>query len=177
MIHQENVNMINEEFHINRIMDITKNYLILKNQLIEKLLGTDIYPYVLMMKYLVGELENFKLTDSPTKFWPYLNIEKGINQLNKCNLNERILTDWVVFERVKEIPNKMTTTDPLELFLIFKIQGDDLKYMFFGIYKEKVLNEETTISILDKEKDIQDAKLKYSNYLNSIEEEETNEEV
>ena len=45
--------MINEEFHINRIMDITKNYLILKNQLIEKLLGTDIYPYVLMMKYLL----------------------------------------------------------------------------------------------------------------------------
>ena len=71
----------------------------------------------------------------------------------------------------------MTTTDPLELFLIFKIQGDDLKYMFFGIYKEKVLNEETTISILDKEKDIQDAKIKYANYLNSIEEEETNEEV
>lgn len=153
------------KYQVDRRLNIIQSYLLLKNQLIEKLLGTDLYPYVLNMQYLVGELEHYMLTDSPTKFWPYLKGDKGINRLNNSNLTESVLSDWVTFEKVKEIPNRFQSTDKLEMFLIFKIQGNDLKYMFFSIYKENVINQEKTIELLNKEPDIIMSKNVHKKYM------------
>lgn len=158
------------KYQVDRLLNITQSYLILKNQLIEKLLETDLYPYVLNMKYLVGELEHYMLTESPTKYWKYLNGDKGINTLNNSNLTTDILSDWNVFEKIKEIPNKYQSTDKLEMVLIFKIQGSSLRYMFFSVYKENVINQEKTIELLNKEQDIRLSQISHQNYKKLIEE-------
>lgn len=160
------------KYQVDRILNISQSYLILKNQLIEKVLETDLYPYVLNMKYLVGEIEHFMLTESPTKYWKYLKGDKGINKLNNSNLTEEILSDWNVFEKTKDIPNKFQSVDKLEMVLIFKIQGSTLKYMFFSIYKDNVINQEKTIDLLNNEPDIKETKISYQNYRKQLEEDE-----
>ena len=67
-------------------VDTLQQYLMMKMAIVEKIKNTQLFPYLLEMEYLLGNINGIRVSDDPIeKLGPYLRIQKGINEKLKVN--------------------------------------------------------------------------------------------
>ena len=144
---------------VKKMVDITKQYLLQKNNIIETLKETILFPYLLEMEYLVGIFEGSKLTDSPEIILPLFKdngATKGVTSLMGMVMDEVSITDWNVFRyqiKIKKknaIINGMDNYEVFNCFLLLQIK-ESVNYFLFSEYNDKIYDQEITLTMLDKQ--------------------------
>lgn len=170
---------VNEEsFKVKQNTDILQQYLMQKSVILEKVKGTYLFPYILNMQYLVGIIENVKVTDDPIEtLAPYLNTLEGINRTLKVNFNRENLIDWEVFKLDVYFSqtdwdniNKdkyfgqgnVPAFDELKIYLLIKIYGNSLDLIIFGIIDNHVIKQDKIQYFLDNDPKVLETKRELS---------------
>lgn len=142
-------------------VDTLQQYLMMKMAIVEKIKNTQLFPYLLEMEYLLGNINGIRVSDDPIeKLGPYLRIQKGINEKLKVNFTRDELLEWEVFRLNILLPTEYNTYNDFEAFIILRIQNDTLNFLIFGIINDNVIDSERTILLLDRDDRIQDIKRK-----------------
>lgn len=166
---------INEEsFKIRQNADILQQYLMQKAVILEKVKGTYLFPYILNMKYLVGIIENVKITEDPIDtIAPYLNTLEGINRTLKVNFNRENLIDWEMFKLDVRFSKtnwealnqdkysgqgQAPTFEELTIYLLIKIAGNNLDLIIFGIIDGHIVKQDKIQYFLDNDPKILETK-------------------
>lgn len=142
-------------------VDTLQQYLMMKMAIVEKIKNTQLFPYLLEMEYLLGNINGIRVSDDPIeKLGPYLRIQKGINEKLKVNFTRDELLEWEVFRLNILLPTEYNTYNDFEAFIILRIQNDTLNFLIFGIINDNVIDSERTVLLLDRDDRIQDIKRK-----------------
>lgn len=142
-------------------VDTLQQYLMMKMAIVEKIKNTQLFPYLLEMEYLLGNINGIRVSDDPIeKLGPYLRIQKGINEKLKVNFTRDELLEWEVFRLNILLPTEYNTYNDFEVFIILRIQNDTLNFLIFGIINDNVIDSERTVLLLDRDDRIQDIKRK-----------------
>ena len=150
-------------FKVSQNIDTLQQYLMQKSNIIQKLKSTFLFPYLLNMEYLVGTIENVKITDDPIdELSPYLNTINGINKILQVNFNRENLTDWEVFRFVHHITNDENPMNiintQLNIYILLKFKNNSLDLLMFGIIEGRVLKQDKVAVFLDNDIQIQETK-------------------
>ena len=142
-------------------VDTLQQYLMMKMAIVEKIKNTQLFPYLLEMEYLLGNINGIRVSDDPIeKLGPYLRIQKGINEKLKVNFTRDELLEWEVFRLNILLPTEYNTYNDFEAFIILRIQNDTLNFLIFGIINDNEIDSERTVLLLDRDDRIQDIKRK-----------------
>lgn len=142
-------------------VDTLQQYLMMKMAIVEKIKATQLFPYLIEMEYLVGNINGIKVSDDPIeKLGPYLRIQNGINEKMKVNFTREELLEWEVFRLNILLPTEFHTYNDFEAFIILRIQNDTLSFLVFGIINDNIIEAERTILLLDKDDRILEVKRK-----------------
>ena len=142
-------------------VDTIQQYLMMKMAIVEKIKNTQLFPYLLEMEYLLGNINGIRVSDDPIeKLGPYLRIQKGINEKLKVNFTRDELLEWEVFRLNILLPTEYNTYNDFEAFIILRIQNDTLNFLIFGIINDNVIDSERTVLLLDRDDRLQDIKRK-----------------
>ena len=152
-------NDLNYKIKVN--VDTLQQYLMMKMAIVEKIKATQLFPYLLEMEYLLGNINGIRVSDDPIeKLGPYLRIQKGINEKLNVNFTRDELLEWEVFRLNILLPTEYNTYNDFEAFIILRIQNDTLNFLIFGIINDNVIDSERTVLLLDRDDRIQDIKRK-----------------
>lgn len=143
-----------KEAYLNKSADIIKQYLLLKNNIIETLKDTFLFPYLLEMDYLVGEYEGLKVSDSPMETLGYFNMRNGVKELMGIEMDINLLQSWNVFRLKIPIKDKYQQINYFKVYLFLKIRNNTLDYFLFSEYQGKIFVQEITLNMLDKQPNI-----------------------
>lgn len=153
-----------QNYKLKTNVDTLQQYLMMKTAIIEKVKQTPLFPYLLEMEYLVGSINGIKASEDPIeKLGPYLRIQNGINEKLKVDFTREELLDWEVFRLLILLPTDYHTFNEFEVFIILKIQNDNLSFVLFGLINDNIIDAERTLLILDKDDRIQDIKKRIRN--------------
>lgn len=145
-----------EEF----LMYLNEQKLIIKNNILETVHNTPLFPYVLEMEHLIGILEGVQLTDDPIKLLSRYIFENstieikteeqhrglGINEVLGTNLKISDLNMYHVF-RYKQT---LTKEKPLHINIYLLIHKTQKLYLMFSESQNRILSENITKELLDR---------------------------
>ena len=170
--------MDEKSFRINQNAEILQMYAVQKASILQKIKNTFLFPYLLNMQYLIGTLENVKITEDPIEqLAPFLNTIDGINKTLKVNFNRENLIDWEVFKHTvyftkeqiinsNELPYVEQTQNikasELDIYLLLKLSGNNLDYIIFGIIDNKILKQDKIQYFLDNDPKVLETKKELS---------------
>jgi hypothetical protein len=133
-----------------KVLDITKQYLLNKNNIIEVLSETPLLPYLLEMEYLVGEYENLMVSDSPTETLWWFKQPNGVTEKMNIEMDQYSLKKWNVFRLKTDIKNKQNEINIFTCYMFIQITTE-VNYFLFSVYGDKVYDQEITLTFLDKQ--------------------------
>ena len=137
---------------LNKIAEVNKQYLLNKNNILEKLKETVLFPYLLEMEYLVGYYEGIQLTDSPNETLKYFPGRGGVTEISGISMDVNTIISWNVFRYKRPIKTQFGL-EYFTCYLFLKITTS-VQYFLFSFYKDKVYNQEITLTYLDKQPEI-----------------------
>ena len=156
---------VEQNFKIQQNIQVLEQYTLQKSIILNKVKTTYILPYLLNMNYMVGELNNVKITENPIdELSPYLNGQDGINKTLNVNFTREELKDWEIFKYTIYLfeNEQYTNTDELNIYLLLKIVGNQLNLVIFGLYgmfDSRVIGTDKCLQFLDNDIKIKDTKI------------------
>lgn len=136
-----------------------EQYLLQKSNLLEKLKSTELFPYLLNMEYLVGNIDSVLITDDPVEeLSPYLNIQDGINQKLNVSFTREELLDWELFRLITNVCPDEYTSYEIKSYILLRILNGKLMVLIFGILENKIIPENEILKLLNGDIKIQETK-------------------
>lgn len=157
--------------YLKKSASIIKQYLLAKNNILEAIKETFLFPYLLEMEYLIGTYEGVVVSDSPTETLPYFKMPNGLKELMNIDIDNSTLNNWNVFRLKIPIKDKYSNINYFNTYAFIRI-AKSIDYFFFSFYEGKIFTQELTLTMLDKQPAINDIK-----YLINNSKEQKNEEV
>lgn len=164
----------NKENLIQKFLYLNEQKLLKKNYIIELVKDTMLFPYVLEMEHLIGNIEGIAFTDDPIKilarfFFPKINasiqqsntdsfldatnVALGVNDIFNTNYTVQDILNFNVFRyRTKlSTPDKNNLPIYVNSYLLIRIgQNPEDNYFMFSEVQNKLLNQNITMELLDR---------------------------
>lgn len=164
----------NKENLIQKFLYLNEQKLLKKNYILELVKDTMLFPYVLEMEHLVGNIEGIAFTDDPTRilsrfFFPKINtsiqqsptdnfldattIALGVNDIFNTNYTVQDILNFNVFRYKTQLstPDKNQLPIYINSYLFIKNGASpEDNYFMFSEVQNKLLNQNITMELLDK---------------------------
>lgn len=165
-----------KEAYLKKSANIIKQYLLAKNNIIEAIKNTFLFPYLLEMEYLIGSYEGVPVSDSPNETLPYFKMRNGIKELMNIDIDSSTINNWNVFRIKIPIKNKMEQINYFTAYCYIRI-AKVVDYFFFAYYNQKIYDQELTLTMLDKQPIISDIKKTINDSLGEENEQPVHEQI
>ena len=164
----------NKENIIQKFLYLNEQKLLKKNYILELVKDTILFPYVLEMEHLVGNIEGIAFTDEPTRilsrfFFPKINasiqqsqtdsfldatnVALGVNDIFNTNYTIQDILNFNVFRYKTKLasPDKNNLPIYVNSYLLIRIgvEPED-NYFMFSEVQNKLLNQNITMELLDR---------------------------
>ena len=164
----------NKENIIQKFLYLNEQKLLKKNYILELVKDTILFPYVLEMEHLVGNIEGIAFTDEPTRilsrfFFPKINasiqqsqtdsfldatnVALGVNDIFNTNYTIQDILNFNVFRYKTKLasPDKNNLPIYVNSYLLIKIgENPEDNYFMFSEVQNKLLNQNITMELLDR---------------------------
>ena len=164
----------NKENIIQKFLYLNEQKLLKKNYILELVKDTILFPYVLEMEHLIGNIEGIAFTDDPTRilsrfFFPKINasiqqsqtdsfldatnVALGVNDIFNTNYTVKDILNFNVFRYKTKLasPDKNNLPIYVNSYLLIKIgENPEDNYFMFSEVQNKLLNQNITMELLDR---------------------------
>lgn len=164
----------NKENIIQKFLYLNEQKLLKKNYILGLVKDTILFPYVLEMEHLVGNIEGIAFTDDPTRilarfFFPKINasiqqsqtdnfldatnVALGVNDIFNTNYTVRDILNFNVFRYKTQLasPDKNNLPIYINSYLLIKNGAEpEDNYFMFSEVQNKLLNQNITMELLDR---------------------------
>ena len=164
----------NKENIIQKFLYLNEQKLLKKNYILELVKDTILFPYVLEMEHLIGNIEGIAFTDDPTRilsrfFFPKINasiqqsqtdsfldatnVALGVNDIFNTNYTVKDILNFNVFRYKTQLASPDKNNLPIYvnsyLFIRNGAEPED-NYFMFSEVQNKLLNQNITMELLDR---------------------------
>ena len=164
----------NKENIIQKFLYLNEQKLLKKNYILELVKDTILFPYVLEMEHLIGNIEGIAFTDDPTRilsrfFFPKINasiqqsqtdsfldatnVALGVNDIFNTNYTVKDILNFNVFRYKTKLasPDKNNLPIYVNSYLLIRngTEPED-NYFMFSEVQNKLLNQNITMELLDR---------------------------
>lgn len=164
----------NKENIIQKFLYLNEQKLLKKNYILELVKDTILFPYVLEMEHLLGNIEGIAFTDDPTRilsrfFFPKINasiqqsqtdsfldatnVALGVNDIFNTNYTIQDILNFNVFRYKTKLasPDKNNLPIYVNSYLLIRngVEPED-NYFMFSEVQNKLLNQNITMELLDR---------------------------
>ena len=164
----------NKENIIQKFLYLNEQKLLKKNYILELVKDTILFPYVLEMEHLIGNIEGIAFTDDPTRilsrfFFPKINasiqqsqtdsfldatnVALGVNDIFNTNYTVKDILNFNVFRYKTKLasPDKNNLPIYVNSYLLIRngVEPED-NYFMFSEVQNKLLNQNITMELLDR---------------------------
>ena len=164
----------NKENIIQKFLYLNEQKLLKKNYILELVKDTILFPYVLEMEHLIGNIEGIAFTDDPTRilsrfFFPKINasiqqsqtdsfldatnVALGVNDIFNTNYTVKDILNFNVFRYKTKLASPDKNNLPIYvnsyLFIRNGAEPED-NYFMFSEVQNKLLNQNITMELLDR---------------------------
>lgn len=164
----------NKENIIQKFLYLNEQKLLKKNYILESVKDTILFPYVLEMEHLIGNIEGIAFTDEPTRilsrfFFPKINasiqqsqtdsfldatnVALGVNDIFNTNYTIQDILNFNVFRYKTKLasPDKNNLPIYVNSYLLIRngVEPED-NYFMFSEVQNKLLNQNITMELLDR---------------------------
>lgn len=164
----------NKENIIQKFLYLNEQKLLKKNYILELVKDTILFPYVLEMEHLIGNIEGIAFTDDPTRilsrfFFPKINasiqqsqtdsfldatnVALGVNDIFNTNYTIQDILNFNVFRYKTKLasPDKNNLPIYVNSYLLIRngVEPED-NYFMFSEVQNKLLNQNITMELLDR---------------------------
>lgn len=164
----------NKENIIQKFLYLNEQKLLKKNYILELVKDTILFPYVLEMEHLIGNIEGIAFTDDPTRilsrfFFPKINasiqqsqtdsfldatnVALGVNDIFNTNYTIQDILNFNVFRYKTKLasPDKNNLPIYVNSYLLIRIGAEpEDNYFMFSEVQNKLLNQNITMELLDR---------------------------
>ena len=164
----------NKENIIQKFLYLNEQKLLKKNYILELVKDTILFPYVLEMEHLIGNIEGIAFTDDPTRilsrfFFPKINasiqqsqtdsfldatnVALGINDIFNTNYTIQDILNFNVFRYKTKLasPDKNNLPIYVNSYLLIRNGAEpEDNYFMFSEVQNKLLNQNITMELLDR---------------------------
>ena len=164
----------NKENIIQKFLYLNEQKLLKKNYILELVKDTILFPYVLEMEHLIGNIEGIAFTDEPTRilsrfFFPKINasiqqsqtdsfldatnVALGVNDIFNTNYTIQDILNFNVFRYKTKLASPDKNNLPIYVnsyLLIRNGVGPEDNYFMFSEVQNKLLNQNITMELLDR---------------------------
>lgn len=164
----------NKENIIQKFLYLNEQKLLKKNYILELVKDTILFPYVLEMEHLIGNIEGIAFTDDPTRilsrfFFPKINasiqqsqtdsfldatnVALGVNDIFNTNYTIQDILNFNVFRYKTKLasPDKNNLPIYVNSYLLIRIGSEpEDNYFMFSEVQNKLLNQNITMELLDR---------------------------
>lgn len=164
----------NKENIIQKFLYLNEQKLLKKNYILELVKDTILFPYVLEMEHLIGNIEGIAFTDDPTRilsrfFFPKINasiqqsqtdsfldatnIALGVNDIFNTNYTIQDILNFNVFRYKTKLasPDKNNLPIYVNSYLLIRNGAEpEDNYFMFSEVQNKLLNQNITMELLDR---------------------------
>ncbi len=164
----------NKENIIQKFLYLNEQKLLKKNYILELVKDTILFPYVLEMEHLIGNIEGIAFTDDPTRilsrfFFPKINasiqqsqtdsfldatnVALGVNDIFNTNYTIRDILNFNVFRYKTKLasPDKNNLPIYVNSYLLIRNGAEpEDNYFMFSEVQNKLLNQNITMELLDR---------------------------
>ena len=163
----------NKENIIQKFLYLNEQKLLKKNYILELVKDTILFPYVLEMEHLIGNIEGIAFTDDPTRilsrfFFPKINasiqqsqtdsfldatnVALGVNDIFNTNYTIQDILNFNVFRYKTKLasPDKNNLPIYVNSYLLIRNGAEpEDNYFMFSEVQNKLLNQNITMELLD----------------------------
>ena len=164
----------NKENIIQKFLYLNEQKLLKKNYILELVKDTILFPYVLEMEHLIGNIEGIAFTDDPTRilsrfFFPKINasiqqsqtdsfldatnVALGVNDIFNTNYTIQDILNFNVFRYKTKLasPDKNNLSIYVNSYLLIRNGAEpEDNYFMFSEVQNKLLNQNITMELLDR---------------------------
>ena len=164
----------NKENIIQKFLYLNEQKLLKKNYILELVKDTILFPYVLEMEHLIGNIEGIAFTDEPTRilsrfFFPKINasiqqsqtdsfldatnVALGVNDIFNTNYTVKDILNFNVFRYKTKLasPDKNNLPIYVNSYLLIRNGAEpEDNYFMFSEVQNKLLNQNITMELLDR---------------------------
>lgn len=164
----------NKENIIQKFLYLNEQKLLKKNYILELVKNTILFPYVLEMEHLIGNIEGIAFTDDPTRilsrfFFPKINasiqqsqtdsfldatnVALGVNDIFNTNYTVKDILNFNVFRYKTKLASPDKNNLPIYVnsyLLIRNGENPEDNYFMFSEVQNKLLNQNITMELLDR---------------------------
>lgn len=164
----------NKENIIQKFLYLNEQKLLKKNYILELVKDTILFPYVLEMEHLIGNIEGIAFTDEPTRilsrfFFPKINasiqqsqtdsfldatnVALGVNDIFNTNYTIQDILNFNVFRYKTKLasPDKNNLPIYVNSYLLIRNGAEpEDNYFMFSEVQNKLLNQNITMELLDR---------------------------
>ena len=164
----------NKENIIQKFLYLNEQKLLKKNYILELVKDTILFPYVLEMEHLIGNIEGIAFTDDPTRilsrfFFPKINVSiqqsqtdsfldatnvaLGVNDIFNTNYTIQDILNFNVFRYKTKLasPDKNNLPIYVNSYLLIRNGAEpEDNYFMFSEVQNKLLNQNITMELLDR---------------------------
>ena len=164
----------NKENIIQKFLYLNEQKLLKKNYILELVKDTILFPYVLEMEHLIGNIEGIAFTDEPTRilsrfFFPKINasiqqsqtdsfldatnVALGVNDIFNTNYTIQDILNFNVFRYKTKLasPDKNNLPIYVNSYLLIRNGAEpEDNYFMFSEVQNKLLNKNITMELLDR---------------------------
>ena len=164
----------NKENIIQKFLYLNEQKLLKKNYILELVKDTILFPYVLEMEHLIGNIEGIAFTDDPTRilsrfFFPKINasiqqsqtdsfldatnVALGVNDIFNTNYTIQDILNFNVFRYKTKLasPDKNNLLIYVNSYLLIRNGAEpEDNYFMFSEVQNKLLNQNITMELLDR---------------------------
>ena len=164
----------NKENIIQKFLYLNEQKLLKKNYILELVKDTILFPYVLEMEHLIGNIEGIAFTDDPTRilsrfFFPKINasiqqsqtdsfldatnVALGVNDIFNTNYTVKDILNFNVFRYKTKLasPDKNKLPIYVNSYLLIRNGAEpEDNYFMFSEVQNKLLNQNITMELLDR---------------------------
>lgn len=164
----------NKENIIQKFLYLNEQKLLKKNYILELVKDTILFPYVLEMEHLIGNIEGIAFTDDPTRilsrfFFPKINasiqqsqtdsfldatnVALGVNDIFNTNYTIQDILNFNVFRYKTKLasPDKNNLPIYVNSYLLIRNGAEpEDNYFMFSEVQNKLLNQNITMELLDR---------------------------
>ena len=164
----------NKENIIQKFLYLNEQKLLKKNYILELVKDTILFPYVLEMEHLIGNIEGIAFTDDSTRilsrfFFPKINasiqqsqtdsfldatnVALGVNDIFNTNYTVKDILNFNVFRYKTKLasPDKNNLPIYVNSYLLIRNGAEpEDNYFMFSEVQNKLLNQNITMELLDR---------------------------
>ena len=164
----------NKENIIQKFLYLNEQKLLKKNYILELVKDTILFPYVLEMEHLIGNIEGIAFTDDPTRilsrfFFPKINASiqqsqtdsfldatnaaLGVNDIFNTHYTVKDILNFNVFRYKTKLasPDKNNLPIYVNSYLLIRNGAEpEDNYFMFSEVQNKLLNQNITMELLDR---------------------------